>query len=58
MHFALKEHLQECVPLKSLEAGCQLVELRPLLLLDSIVEEVTHSVHLLIAEVAIGTEVN
>lgn len=46
-----------CVPFKSLEGGSQLVELSSLLVLHSIMEELTNSVHLLVAEVAIGTEV-
>lgn len=45
------------VPFEGLEAGGQLVELRSLLVLHSIMEELTNSVHLLVAEVAIGTEV-
>lgn len=44
-------------PFKGREAGGQLVELRSLLVLHSIVEEVTDSVHLLVAEVAAGAEV-
>lgn len=44
-------------PLEGLEAGGQLVELCFLLVLHSIMEELTNSVHLLIAEVAIGTEI-
>lgn len=45
------------VPLKGLETSCELEELRSLLLLHSIVEELTNSVHLLIAQVTVGTEV-
>lgn len=46
-----------CVPFEGLKAGGQLVELRSLLVLHSIVEELTNSVHLLVAKVAKGTEV-
>lgn len=45
------------VPLEGLEAGGQLVELHPLLVLHSIMKKPANFVHLLIAEVAIGTEV-
>lgn len=44
-------------PFKGLKAGGQLVELSSLLVLHSIVEELAHSVHLLVAEVAAGAEV-
>lgn len=44
-------------PFKGVEAGGQLVELCSLLVLHSIVEELTNSVHLLVAEVATGAEV-
>lgn len=44
-------------PLESLEAGRQLVELCPLLVQHPIVEKLTNSVHLLIAEVSIGAKV-
>ncbi len=46
-----------CVPFKGFEAGSQLVKLRPLLVLHSIMKKLTNPVHLLITEVAIGTEV-
>ena len=46
-----------CVPFEGLEGGGELVDLRFLLVLDSIIEELTHSVHLLVAEVAKGSEV-
>lgn len=45
------------VPLKGLKTGRQLVQLRSLLVLHSFMEELTDSVHLLIAQVAIGTKV-
>lgn len=45
------------LPFEGLEGGGELVDLRLLLVLDSIIEELTHSVHLLVAEVAKGSEV-
>lgn len=45
------------IPFEGLEAGGQLVELCFLLALHSIMEELTNSVHLFIAEVTIGTEI-
>lgn len=45
------------LPFKGLEAGGQLVELCFLLVLHSIMEELTDSVHLLVAEVTTGAEV-
>lgn len=44
-------------PFEGREGGGQLVELRPLLVLHPIVQEVTDSVHLVVAEVAAGAEV-
>lgn len=45
------------VPFERLEAGGQLVQLSVLLVLHSMMEEVTNPVQLLVAQVAIGTEV-
>lgn len=45
------------LPFKGLETGGQLVELRFLLVLHSIMEELADSVHLLVAEVTTGAEV-
>lgn len=51
------KHRFKRIPFECLEAGCQLEQLSVLLLLHSIMEELTNSVQLLVTQVAIGTEV-
>lgn len=44
-------------PLEGFEAGCELVKLRFFLVLDSMIKELTDFVHLLVAQVAIRSEI-